>query len=147
MKNILITGATSGIGKKIANVLSVENDVFLTGRRELNKVNYFPCDFKDIFELEKLHKKAKEYFNSEIDVLINCAGQYIYKSIDKMTFDEVTYLTDVNFKSAYILSALVISGMKKNKHWFNFGNGWRSECNTLFCYKISSIRIYKSFGT
>ncbi len=114
MKNILITGASSGIGEKIANVLSKDNDIFLTGRRQLDKVNYFSCDFKDIFEIEKLYKKAKEYFNSQIDVLINCAGQYIYKPIEKMTFDEITYLTDLNFKSAYILSGLVISGMKKN---------------------------------
>ncbi len=114
MKNILITGATSGIGEKIANVLSTDNDVFLTGRRQLDKVNYFPCDFKNISEIEKLYKKAKEYFNSQIDVLINCAGQYIYKPIEKMTYDEINYLTDLNFKSAYILSGLVISGMKKN---------------------------------
>ncbi len=114
MKNILITGASSGIGKEIANVLSNDNDLFLTGRRKTDKVNYFQCDFKDIFELEKLYKSAKKYFNSEIDVLINCAGQYIYKPIEKMTFDEVTYLTDLNFKAAYILSGLVISGMKKN---------------------------------
>lgn len=115
MKNILITGATSGIGKAIAIHLSKENDVFLTGRKKLNLVNYYPCDLMDMFEIETLYNKAKEYFNSEIDVLINCAGQYIYKPIEKMEFDEISYLLDVNFKSAYILSSLVISGMKKNK--------------------------------
>lgn len=115
MKNILITGATSGIGKAIAIHLSKENDIFLSGRRKLNLVNYYPCDLMDMFEIETLYNKAKEYFNSEIDVLINCAGQYIYKPIEKMEFDEISYLLDVNFKSAYILSSLVISGMKKNK--------------------------------
>ena len=69
-----------------------------------------------MFEIETLYEKAKEYFNSDIDVLINCAGQYIYKPIEKMSFDEISYLLDVNFKSAYILSSLVISGMKK-KNW------------------------------
>lgn len=115
MKNVLITGASSGIGKEIASLLSKENDVFLSGRRKLEKVNYHACDLADIFEIETLYEKAKEYFNSEIDVLINCAGQYIYKPIEKMTFDEISYLLDVNFKSAYTLSSLVISGMKKNK--------------------------------
>lgn len=115
MKNILITGATSGIGKEIVSLLSNENDIFLSGRRKLEKVNYYACDLVDMFEIETLYNKAKEYFNSDIDVLINCAGQYIYKPIEKMEFDEITYLLDVNFKSAYILSSLVISGMKKNK--------------------------------
>ena len=115
MKNILITGATSGIGKAIALHLSKENDIFLSGRRQLDLVNYYPCDLVDMFEIEALYEKAREYFNSEIDVLINCAGQYIYKPIEKMEFDEISYLLDVNFKSAYILSSLVIPGMKKNK--------------------------------
>lgn len=115
MKNILITGATSGIGQVIAQHLSKENDVFLSGRRQLDLVNYYPCDLVDMFEIETLYNKAIEYFNSEIDVLINCAGQYIYKPIEKMEFDEISYLLDVNFKAAYILSSLVINGMKKKK--------------------------------
>ena len=115
MKNILITGATSGIGKSIAALLSKKNDVFLTGRRELDKVNYYPCDLIDVFEIETLYKKALEYFNSDIDVLINCAGQYLYKPIEEMSFDEISYLLDVNFKSSYVLSSLVIPGMKKKK--------------------------------
>ena len=144
MKNILITGASSGIGEKIANILAEDNDLFLTGRRELDKVNYFSCDFVDIFEIEKLYKRAKEYFNSEIDVLINCAGQYIYKPIEKMTFDEVTYLVDINFKSSYILCALVISGMKK-KNWgriINIGSisGMVGEANaTLYSATKSAL--------
>lgn len=144
MKNILITGASSGIGEKIANTLALNNDVFLTGRRKLDRVNYFSCDFKDVFEIEKLYKKAKEYFNSEIDILINCAGQYLYKPIEKMTFDEVAYYTDVNFKSAYILSALVISGMKK-QNWgriINIGSisGMVGEANaTLYSATKSAL--------
>ena len=115
MKNILITGATSGIGARIAGALSKNNDLFLSGRKKINKVNYYACDLVDMFEIETLYNKAIEYFNSEIDVLINCAGQYVYKPIEKMELDEITYLLDVNFKSAYILSSLVIPGMKKKK--------------------------------
>ena len=116
MANILITGSSSGIGLEIANTLSKEeNDIFLSGRRKIEKVNYYSCDLIDIFSIETLYQKAKEYFNSDINVLINCAGQYIYKPIEKMEFDEISYLTDLNFKSAYVLSALVIPEMKKNK--------------------------------
>ena len=114
MKNILITGASSGIGKEIADILSAKNNVFLSGKRNLDMKNYFSCDFTDSSKIENLYKKAKDYFNSGIDVLINCAGQYIYKPIENMTLDEISCLIDVNFKSAYILSSLVISDMKKN---------------------------------
>lgn len=144
MKNILITGASSGIGLEIANVLSKENDLFLTGRRQINKVNYYPCDFIDSFEIETLYNKAKEYFNSEIDVLINCAGQYIYKPLEEMTIDETTYFLDVNFKSAYILSSLVVKGMKKN-NWgriINIGSisGMVGEANaTIYSATKSAL--------
>ena len=107
MKNILITGSTSGIGKEIAEVLSKKNNVFLTGRRELNKANFYSCDLTNVQDVEKLYQKACEYFETDVDILINCAGQYIYKPIENMTFSEISYLLDVNFKSAYILSSLV----------------------------------------
>ena len=115
MKNILITGASSGIGKEIAQLLSKDNNVFMTGRRELENKNYFKCDLSKSTEIQELYLKAKEYFNSGIDVLINCAGQYVYKPIEKMNVDEINKLLDVNFKSSYILSSLVVSEMKKKK--------------------------------
>ena len=115
MKNILITGASSGIGKQIAETLSKENNVFLTGRRNLDERNYFSCDLSNPSELEELYKAAVEYFNSDIDILINCAGQYIYKPLKEMKIEEIDNLLDINFKSAYVLSSFVIDGMKKKK--------------------------------
>lgn len=144
MKNILITGASSGIGETIANLLSQKHDVFLSGRRELDKVNYYSCDLIDSFSLDNLYQKAIEYFNSDIDILINCAGQYVYKKIEDMTIDETTYLLDLNFKSAYILSSLVIPNMKKNK-WgriINIGSisGMVGEANaTLYSATKSAL--------
>ncbi len=137
MKNVLITGATSGIGLKIAEVLERNNKVFLSGRRKLDKKNYFSCDLSDSLSCIDLVTKAREYFNSEIDILINCAGQYIYKPIEKMTKEEIDYLLNLNFKSAYILSSLVVDGMKKN-NWgriINIGSisGMVGEANaTLY---------------
>ena len=115
MKNILITGATSGIGKVTAEILSKENKVFLTGRRKLNLENYFSCDLTDINQINLLFEEAKNYFNGGIDVLINCAGQYIYKSIEDMTLADINYLTNLDFIAPYMLSKLVIPDMKQNK--------------------------------
>ena len=137
MKNILITGATSGIGFAIASVLEKKHNLFLSGRRELDKKNYFACDLSCSLSCVDLVTKAREYFNSEIDILINCAGQYIYKPIEKMTKEEIDYLLNLNFKSAYILSSLVVEGMKKN-NWgriINIGSisGMVGEANaTLY---------------
>ena len=115
MKNILITGASSGIGKKISEILSCDGNLFLTARRNLDIKNYYSCNLSDIKNCENLIKKAKEFFKGDIDILINCAGIYQYKEIENMTLDEINYMIDLNFKSIYYLSSLVISDMKKNK--------------------------------
>lgn len=114
MYNVLITGATSGIGLEIANLLSKEHNVFLSGRRKQEKDNYFACDLINLNEIEELVKTAKKYFNNKIDVLINCAGQCIYNPIEKMNVDNINYLIDLNFKSSYYLTSLLIEEMKKN---------------------------------
>lgn len=114
-KNILLTGASSGIGKSIAQLLiqNEEYKLFLVGRR-LNDSqffnNYFSFDLSNISSINTLIKKI----NCDIDILINCAGQFIYKPIEKMNLDEINYLIDVNFKSCYVLSSLVVPMMKKN---------------------------------
>ena len=51
MKNVLITGASKGIGKVIAQTLSKDYNVFTTARtekalKELNLAGYCICDFK-----------------------------------------------------------------------------------------------------
>lgn len=115
MKNILITGATSGIGKVTADLLSKNNNIFMTGRKKLDNKNYFPCDLNNQAEIEDLYKATCAYFDNKIDVLINCAGQYIYKPVEKTDFDEINYLTNLNFKAPYILSKFVTINMKQQK--------------------------------
>ena len=113
-KNVLITGASSGIGKVISETLKNSYNVFLTGRRVLDCENYFSCDLTKEENCKLLIDKAKNYFNSDIDILINCAGAYIYSPIEKMTLVQIENLINLNFKSCYILSSLVIPNMKKN---------------------------------
>lgn len=145
-KNILITGASSGIGKEIASLLSKDKNynLFLSGRRKLELENYFSCNLSSANEAKNLVIEAQKYFNSSIDILINCAGQYIYKPIDKMNLDEIDNLINLNFKSSYILSALVIDDMKKN-NWgriVNIGSisGMVGEANaTLYSATKSAL--------
>ena len=93
--NILVTGATRGIGKAIAENLNGHN-IFATGRcEELLRVykNYIVCDLAVKSYLEKLGKYIEE---KEIDVLINNAGEYIYFPIENIEYSQLEHIIKVN---------------------------------------------------
>ena len=86
--NILVTGASAGIGKCIAN--SLEGEIFAVGRckeRLQQYKNYLVCDF------EKSPDELGEYIiSNKIDIVINNAGEYIYKAADKLELADIERL-------------------------------------------------------
>lgn len=115
MKNVLITGSSSGIGKIAAEKLKAEGyNVFQTGRKKLDIENYLSIDLSDPKNVNKLYNDVKENFG-EIDILINNAGEYLYSPIDKMKLDETIKIFNSNFISHYYLTSLVVPYMKQKK--------------------------------
>ena len=114
--NILLTGTTGGIGTVIAQeLLSCGHNIFATGRKKdiLEKYeNYFVCDLTQKDDIEKLGQYI-EY--NKIDVLINNAGAYIYKSLEKLNYTDIEQIITTNLTaSAYLIKA-AIPNMKNNK--------------------------------
>lgn len=115
MKNILITGSSSGIGKVAAETLKAEGyKVFQTGRKLLDIANYISINLSDPNNVNKLYNYVKENFG-DIDILINNAGEYVYSPIDKMKPDEIIQIFNSNFISHYYLTSLVVPYMKQKK--------------------------------
>ncbi len=120
--NVLITGASKGIGLVIAKHFAENNfNVFVTARtakalEELSKIpnikGFYPCDLtKDCLFLYQEAKKAL----GNIDVLINDAGGYVCAEIEKTTDEDIENLVNLNMIAPYKLARLVIPDMKKNK--------------------------------
>ena len=106
--NILVTGASKGIGNAIAQELQSIGEVFVTGRDEqaltaCNAKGFCICDLsKDINILAKFIEEKS------IDVLINNAGEYIYAGLETMNIADIQRLYQTNLIApAYLISKAI----------------------------------------
>ena len=121
-KNILVTGASKGIGQQIAKGLQKEgHNLFLTSRNEdllksvANEINakaYFVCDLTNEKELENLAKFIRQ---NSIDILINNAGEYIYGKIEEMNYEQISRIFAANLLAPTYLCSVVAENMKLKK--------------------------------
>ena len=113
MHNILITGASKGIGKVIAEELKQFGNIYVTGRNEESLKsfeNYCVCDLAlDIEVLEEFIKK------NNIDILINNAGEYVYGAIDEVSVEQIEHIFKVNVLAPIKLISAATKIMKNNQ--------------------------------
>ncbi|MBP3284663.1 MAG: SDR family oxidoreductase [Clostridia bacterium] len=117
----LITGASSGIGRDMARVLSEKGyDLVLVARRkerleELAKELKTSCrivcaDLSKPEECEALYEQVKE---EKIDILINNAGFGILGEFTEIDLSRELNMIDVNIKAVTILTKLFLKDFKK----------------------------------
>ena len=123
--NIVLTGATGGIGNSILEKLvNAEANVVATGtnQEKLNliknkyqsvKVEKFDISKHD--EIENFINKVNEKFENRIDVLINNAGVTSDSLSIRMKEEEWKKVIDINLTSTFLLSKNTIKKMLKNK--------------------------------
>ncbi len=113
--NILVTGASKGIGNVIAAELQSVGEVFVTGRNEqalaaCNAKGFCVCDLsKDINNL------AKFIEDKHIDVLVNNAGEYIYAGLETMNIADIQRLYQTNLIAPAYLISKAIPHMKEQR--------------------------------
>ena len=114
--NILVTGASKGIGRVIAQELkSAKHKLFVSARneqalKELKPAGYLLCDLANEYELSKLGDFIAE---NKIDVLINNAGEYIYSEIEKTKVNKLNHIIAVNLKAPIYLTSRAVPYMKE----------------------------------
>ena len=125
-KNCLLTGATGGIGVKIAEQMGEKGcNLFLTSSDEegLKKMKeellgvqvfYESGDLNKLEDIEKIINKAKEEFG-HIDILINCAGVFPVKSLQDSSLEDFEECFSVNIRAPFLFSKAFTPGMIANK--------------------------------
>ena len=110
--NIFVTGASRGIGKKIAQVLSAENQVFVCARSNTDFENFVRLDLSTPDGIKAAGKYIEE---NNIDVLINNAGEYLYSPIEEMNYSDIERIIKLDLEAPYYLISKAIPYMKKNR--------------------------------
>jgi short-subunit dehydrogenase len=128
-KNVLLTGATGGIGVHIARALASEGAnismVAYPGNsleeltRELSrpeiKLIWFDEDLRNEAGILKVIRDTKEQLG-EIDVLINNAGIEVTAPYHSLTFESIDSILRCNLRAPLFLTNLVLEDMlKKNQ--------------------------------
>ena len=137
MKTVLITGATSGIGRSTAYSLGKEGyRLIICGRRKerldsiaaelKSKTEVMPLCF-DIRNKDQVRKSIESLPTkwNTIDILINNAGNaHGFAPIDEGEIDDWDAMMDINVKGLLYVSRAVLPGMVKRKsgHIINIGS-------------------------
>lgn len=122
-KNVLVTGASKGIGKSIAQTLVNEGyNVYICARnedklketqQEIKALKYFVADLTKTDNCKELINNVIEVAGS-IDILINNAGDYVYYPIEKTENEDIDKLIALNIRAPYLLTKYAVKNMKKN---------------------------------
>ena len=149
--NIVITGASRGIGKAIAlkfarekfnlilcarsihNLLKLEDEILLINPKALVKI--YSVDVSNKRQIQKFAEHVLENFKT-IDVLVNNAGIYLPGEAHKEKDGTLEKLLQTNLLSAYYLTQKLIPRMLKQKRGHIFNNS-----------SIAGINAYPNGGS
>jgi NAD(P)-dependent dehydrogenase (short-subunit alcohol dehydrogenase family) len=136
--NILVTGASKGIGSEIVKIFSrsKKNQVIAIGRDEKaldelikechirnpeSNIRSYPFDITSFDFYDLVIQRLTEYM-PHIDILINNAGYLKWKkflSMDPAVFDDIF---NVNVKGLYFFTQALLPFMNKGAHIVNIGS-------------------------
>ncbi len=125
-KNVLIIGATGGIGSATARLLKQSGAVLFLAARDRAKLELLGTELSvpsenlftvDVRKFEDVKNAASSIHSkiSSIDILINATGKGIIKPMELLTEDDFMESLQVNLVGAFYLMKAFLEPMKANK--------------------------------
>jgi NADP-dependent 3-hydroxy acid dehydrogenase YdfG len=118
--NILITGASRGIGRATAKQLDkVGNALFLVAtsndsfKDTFQNATLFAADLTKPEEITTLAAKIAQQAG-QIDVLINNAGVMVMKKFEQLTEADITLMLDLNLRAHMLLTHALLPTLRKS---------------------------------
>ncbi len=124
-KNIIVTGASGGIGNSIVERL-FENgaNILATGTRiekleelkeKFNKIKILKFDISQHEKIEEFINNATDELGGSLDCIVNNAGITKDNLTIRMSMDEWTKVININLTSTFLMCKYSIKKMLKNK--------------------------------
>ena len=123
--NIIVTGATGGIGisiiKKLydagANILATgtKNEKLEQLKKNFENIKILKFDISQTNNLENFIEDATEQLEGKLDCLVNNAGITQDNLAIRMSLEEWKKVIDINLTSTFLISKFAIKKMLKNK--------------------------------
>ena len=123
--NIIVTGATGGIGNSIvkqlyeagANILATgtKNEKLEELKKNFQNIRILKFDISKIDNLENFIEDATKQLGGKLDCIVNNAGITQDNLAIRMSIDEWKKVIDVNLTSTFLISKFAIKKMLKNK--------------------------------
>ena len=124
-KNIIITGASGGIGNSIVETLNANGaNILATGTRiekleelksKFNNIKIIKFDISQHEQIEKFINNATEELGGSLDCIINNAGITKDNLTIRMSLEEWIKVIDINLTSTFLMCKYSIKKMLKNK--------------------------------
>ena len=123
-KNVLVTGATGGIGEAICNKLKKNYNLIVVSRNKERLINFMKdnksiikrltCDLKDSNQIKKMIEEIIS-INLNIDILVNNAGITDDSLFIRMNYEKWQNVIKTNLDSNFLLSSSISKLMIKKK--------------------------------
>lgn len=135
MKNVLITGGATGIGKATAELfINKGYNVYITynDTEPDYEVNKIKCDLTNLEDIRAVFNEVKN-----IDILVNNAGVSLIKMINDVDENDYEKVDSVNQRAVYFMSKYALNNMiaKKSGAIVNISSMWGqcgASCETLY---------------
>lgn len=141
--NVLITGATSGLGLALKQKFEADGHTVINLSRTATGENAYACDIAKPEDIQKAFVEIAQKFDN-IDILINNAGIALAGVTELLPDDEVKKIFDVNFFGLLKVTQKTLPLMKEGGKIINISSpcgDFALPFRTMYCVTKSAVSM------